>query len=174
MALGAMIDRLRAALHRAITTPLGDRFAPIRVPKDLARRANVALGQPICSRDELAKRRAAEARLRDLRSGAAAGGADPAAAGASPATAPVMVYFEQGRNTRELARIEELLDAKSIPFTKLDVQGDEATLTFVTRRASCEADDLPVVFVGGIPVGSYPKLVEWDVSGELARALRPN
>jgi len=165
-----MLDRLRHALHRAITTPRGDRFTPIRVPKDLARRANIALGQPICSSDELAARRRAAARLQDLRANRIADAPAPTAA----APVPVMVYFERNRNIRELARIEELLAARSIAFTKLDVTGDEATLTFVTRKASCEADDLPIVFVGGVPVGTYPKLVEWDVSGELARAQKPN
>ena len=52
-----MIDLVRTSLHRAITTPAGDRFFPLRVPKDLARRVNAMLGDPICSREELERRR---------------------------------------------------------------------------------------------------------------------
>ena len=44
-----------------------DAIAALRVQKDLARRLNVALGMPLCSKDDLAKRRAAEARLATLR-----------------------------------------------------------------------------------------------------------
>ena len=55
-----------------------------------------------------------------------------------------MVYFERDRQTSELARITELLDARRIEYRLLDVAGDEATLAFVTREARCEPQDLPV------------------------------
>ena len=50
---------------------------------------------------------------------------------------------------RELTRIEELLAGKAIPFKRLDVGNDEATVEVGghARRAQCERDDLPVVFV---------------------------
>jgi glutaredoxin len=159
-----MLDPLRTGLHKIITTTLGDGFLPLRVPKVVARRVNMFLGNPLCSAEDLAKRRAAEKRLRELR----AGGQAPAI---PREPAPVIVYFEKDRNARMLTRIEEALHAKNIAFTKLDVAGDEATMQFITRTAKCEEDDLPIVFVASTPVGGYDALVAWDVSGELTKAV---
>jgi len=172
-----MLDTLRVTLFRAITSPRGDALALVRVQKDLARRLNVTLGMPLCSADDLAKRRAAEARLASLRGGSAreAGAravpasAAPTASGAS--AAPVMIYFEKDRNVRELTRMKEALDARGIAYTLLDVAGDETTLDFVKREAKCEDDDLPIAFVAGTPIGGFDAVVEWDVSGRLAKAL---
>lgn len=161
-----MLDLVRTSLHRAITTPAGDGFLPIRVPKDLARRVNSLLGDPLCSADELERRRAGEARLAALKDGNAA----PTTAVAKVAV-PVMLYFEKDRNARLFGRIRELLDAKKITYTMLDVAGDHATRDFVLREAKCKDDDLPVVFVGGTAIGGYNDLVDWDVSGRLAKAL---
>lgn len=159
-----MLDPLRTGLHKIITTPVGDGFLPLRVPKVLARRMNLFFGSPLCSAEDLEKRRAAQKRLQELRSSSES----------SPIQrepAPVTVYFEKDRNLRMLIRIEEALHAKNIAFTKLDVSGDEATMQFVTRTAKCEEDDLPIVFVASTPVGGYDSLVAWDVSGELAKAV---
>jgi glutaredoxin len=161
-----MLDRVRSTLHRALSTPAGDRFFPVRLPKDLARRMNAALGEPLCSTEELERRRAARTRLEQLRtSGARSGAPLPRDA------APVMVYFEKDRNTRLLGRIEEALRAKDIAYTRLDVAGDDSTKSFVMREARCKEDELPVVFVAGRPVGGYNQLVEWDVSGKLEKAV---
>jgi hypothetical protein len=159
-----MLDPLRTGLHKLISTPAGDGFLPVRVPKVLARRVNMFLGYPLCSREELAQRRAAQKRLEELRT---SGEARPIPRD----PAPVTVYFEKDRNVRMLNRIEEALAAKNIAFTKLDVSGDEATMQFITRTANCEEDDLPIVFVASSPIGGYDQLVAWDVSGELAKAV---
>jgi len=161
-----MLDRVRDTLYRAIATPRGDAFAAIRVPKDLARRLNETLGAPLAPRDELARRAAARDRLAALR---AAGSSE---ARRSVARAPLLVYFEKDRNVRELVRIEELLGAKGHEWKRLDIAGDEATLDFVVRKAKCEADDLPVVFVADRVVGGYDALVAADVSGELEKLVR--
>jgi hypothetical protein len=163
-----LVDALRDSLYRAITTPRGDSLLPIRIQKDLARRLNMTLGSPLCSREEAAKRREAARRLEQLRRGGAS--ATPKAAAPREA-APVMVYFEKDRNVRELGRVEELLGAKAIPFTRLDVRGDEATLDFVMREAKCKEDELPVVFVAGTAIGGYTALVAADVSGDLERRV---
>ena len=104
----------------------------------------------------------------------------PAARDATPAPkpkpkpkrepAPVLVYFERDRNQRLIERVRELLEAKQIPFRALDVSGDAATLAFIVREAKCEDDDLPIVFVAGVPVGGYNELVDWEVSGKLQTA----
>jgi hypothetical protein len=162
-----MLDLVRDALYRAITTPLGDSLAPVRIPKDLARRLNATFGRPLASREELARRAHARERLEELRRGGGGQG------GTSTEAAPVLVYFEKDRNARELGRIEELLGAKGYEYKRLDVGGDEATIDFVTRKAKCEPDDLPVVFVADQPIGTYDALVRADVSGELAKLVRP-
>ena len=168
-----ILDLVRTTLHTAITTPIGDGFAALRVPKGLARRLNITFGSPLCSGEELEKRKNARTRLKSLRGGASARNAPrrEAATAAAREAAPVMVYFEKERNVRELVRIEELLKAKNIAYTRLDVTGDEATTNFVMREAKCESDDLPVVFVAGVSVGNYAALVAADVSGDLAKAI---
>ncbi len=160
-----MLTRLRDALYRAVVAPQGDSFAPLRISKDLARRLNATLGQPLASAEDLARRSDAATRLQRLR----AAGSGVSRPGAEPA--PVLVYVEGDRNVRELTRIEELLGSKSIAWKRLDVAGDEATLEFVIRRAGCERDDLPVVFVADRAVGTYPALVDADASGELERLI---
>jgi glutaredoxin len=158
-----MFDSIRTLLHRAITTPRGDSLAPIRLPKQVAKGLNELLGEPICSPEELEKRRAEEkARVeRILR---------PAGT-TSRAPAPVVIYFEKDRNARELVRISEALGAHGITPKLLDVTGDEATISFVMLEAKCERDELPVVFVGGVAVGGFRELVAFDASGQLKKAV---
>jgi|ERR1019366_7665156 hypothetical protein len=164
-----LVDRLRDSLYRVITTPRGDAFAPLRIQKDLARRLNMTLGSPLCSREEGEKRREAAVRLDRLRHGSP--GDTASKSDRVREAAPVMVYFEIDRNVRELGRVEELLAAKGIAFTKLDVRGDEVTLDFVMREAKCKDDELPIVFVAGTAIGGFTALVAADVSGELERRV---
>jgi hypothetical protein len=166
-----MLDIVRTSLHRAITTPIGDGFLPVRLQKDFARRVNVLLGEPLCSREELARRQAGRAKLEELKK---TGGKTPGLVVEAQAQAPVMVYFEKDRNVRLLGRIQEALDAKAIKYTLLDVAGDEGSKAFVLREAKCKDDDLPIVFVAGAVIGGYNELVDWDVSGRLAKALVGN
>lgn len=163
-----MLDIVRTSLHRAITTPTGDQFLPLRLPKDLARRMNTLLGAPLCSPAELERRRAGRAKLEELKKG---GTTAATASAATTIQAPVLVYFEKDRNARMLGRIKEVLDAKRITYTLLDVAGDSVARDFVLREAKCKDDDLPIVFVATTPVGGYNELVDWDVSGRLAKAL---
>jgi hypothetical protein len=159
-----MIDSVRNKLYRAITTSRGDGFGPLRIPKDLARRVNTALGRPLAPTDELVARRDARQRLETLRTSRHQSAPKRVAA-------PVLVYFEKDRNANELRRIKEALDAKAIAYKLLDVAGDEATLEFVTRKAGCKEDELPVVFVADKAIGNFPALVEADVSGALEKAI---
>jgi ribosome-binding factor A len=163
-----MLDILRTRLHGAITSPKGDGLFPIRVTKDLARRANLYVGMPLCSTEELARRNAATEKLKKLREN---GPVAREAKEKAKVLAPVTLYFEKNRNTRELLRIEELLQAKNITFHKRDIAGDEATMVFVTRAAKCKDDDLPVLFVADEPIGNFAAIVAADVSGELAKKI---
>lgn len=162
-----MLDRLKSTLHRAITTKRGDSLLPIRVGKDIARRVNYTFGEVLGSAETLEKRRIARERLTDLRANHSEAKATPK----ERVQAPVTIYHEGVRNARILARVEELLAAKSIKVIKLDVENDEATLTFVMHTANCKSDDLPIVFVGDKCVGGYDALVQADVSGELEKKL---
>lgn len=165
-----MLDLVRTGLHRVITTEAGDRFLPVRLPKDIARRMNVMFGEPLCSKAELERRRNGAARLEELKKTSAK---TTTPSTGSREAAPVMIYFENGRNERFLGRIKELFDSKSVKYTLLDVTGDVGTKDFVLREAKCKEDDLPVVFVGGTVVGGYNELVDFDVSGRLKKALFP-
>lgn len=164
-----MLDRVRTSLHKAITSPVGEGLLPVRLPKEALRRVNALLGDPLCSKEELDRRRAGWAKLEELKrnGGKPVGGSAPA----PRVQAPVMVYFEKDRNARMLGRMQEMLDAKGIKYTLLDIAEDATTRAFVMREARCKEDDLPVVFVASAPVGGYNELVDWDVSGKLTRAL---
>ena len=155
---------VRTGLHRLITTKRGDSFPPIRVPKDLARRANQTLGEPLCSKEELARRQGAEKKLAELLR-------SKKRVEIAREPAPVTVYFEGDRNARIKTRVEELLRSKNIAFKAMDVQNDEAAKNFVVRTAKCKEDELPIVFVASDPVGDYNELVAWDVAGKLHRAV---
>lgn len=159
-----MLDGFRATLHRLIETPRGDALAVVRVPKILARSLNDLLGNPLCSEEEIARRRAAMARLSSLTR-------TPEKETARREPAPVVVYFEKDRNQRLVERVRELLDARGVVYRMLDVAGDERTMAFVVREAQCDEDDLPIVYVGATVIGGYEKLVESDVSGGLRRAV---
>lgn len=164
-----MFDLVRTTLHKAITTPAGDGFLPIRLQKDLARRVNAILGEPICSQAELERRRAGRARLEELKK---IGGRSASTPKVEALQAPVTVYYEKDRNARMFGRMKEMLDAKGVKYTVIDVTGDETSRQFVMREAKVKDDDLPVVFVASAAVGGYNELVDWDVSGKLAKALR--
>jgi hypothetical protein len=159
-----MLDVLRTTLHRVLVTPVGDSVTPLRVTKDLARRLNVTLGQPICSPDDLATRRRAREKLAEL----ARSGTRVVETSAAPA-APVKVYFEGDRNARELTKIRELLDGRGIVYDALDVANDEPMIEFVTREAKCEKDELPIVFIGPTAIGGFNDLANADLSGALTR-----
>ena len=158
-----MLDKLRTTLHQAIDTPREDGNPVVELPKLFARRLNRFLGDPLCSPEDLEKRRAARAKLATLQ------GTSEVKLAREPA--PVVVYFEKDRNQRMSDRVEELLKSRGIAYRSLDVTGDEATLAFVMREAKCEEDDLPIVYVAGTPVGGYNDLVDWDVSGKLKTAV---
>jgi hypothetical protein len=151
-------------LDQAITSPAGDGFAPVRIQKDLVRRLNVVLGRPICSLEEAEQRRNARTRLGSLRT-------KKSTAPRAREAAPVLVYFEKDRNARELGRVKETLEAKGYAYKLCDATGDEATLDFVTRKAGCARDELPIVFVADRVIGGFRALVDADVSGELAKAI---
>lgn len=148
-----MLDLVRTSLHRVLRNV------------DLAQRVNAMLGEPLCSKEELKRRRDARARLAELRKGG------KRTTKLAREQAPVQIYHEGDRNARMLGRMKETLDAQGVRYTLLDVAGDQATKEFVQLQAKCKEDELPIVFIGGVAVGGYNDLVDWQVSGKLAKAL---
>ena len=146
-------DLVRTGLHRVLKNV------------DLAQRMNVMLGEPICSKEELKRRRDARAKLAELRK------SGKRTTKLAREQAPVQIYVEGDRNARLVGRVKELLDSKSVKYTVLDVAGDQATKEFVMLQAKCKEDELPIVFIGGVAVGGYNELVDWEVSGRLAKAI---
>ena len=160
----AMFDAVRSLLHRAIVTPRGDSIRAVRVPKEIVRGLNDYLGGPLCSADEIQRRRAAEKRLEELRRG-------PRKVTKKREAAPVMVYFEKDQHHRQLLKVTEILAARKIAYTRLDITGDAATLEFVLRESRRQKDDLPLVFIGGTAVGGARELGELDGKGGLVKAV---
>lgn len=148
-----MLDIVRTSLHRVLRNV------------DLAQRMNAMLGEPLCSKEELKRRRDARARLAELRA------SGKRTTRIAREQAPVQIYHEGDRNMRMLGRIKETLDAAGVRYTLLDVAGDQATMEFVKLQAKCKEDELPIVFIGGVAVGGFNELVDWQVSGKLAKAL---
>ena len=87
----------------------------------------------------------------------------------------IEVFRREGKrhteNDRFVWRETDVPVAGATCELKADVSGDEATLLFVMHTAGCEANDLPIVFVGSKCVGAYPAVVAADVSGKLASLL---
>jgi hypothetical protein len=124
------------------------------------RKLNDALGRPLAPVDELADRRAF-----------AAGYGKSASAAASSAkreAAPVIVYHLD-KQRRDLPRFTQVLDAAEIPYTVVNLEGDEATLAAVKRDS--KGKRLPLVFIAGDCIGGREEMTAMDRSGELKKRV---
>jgi glutaredoxin len=155
-------------VHRAMTSEHVARVPGASTVQGLAQRANRVLGLPIASAEELTKRDAAAARLRELREAGASGGKLEAPA------CPVTLYREGEQFVLDVRKIEELLTATGVAHRVLDLRGDETMQSFVRlglAKAGLPADTMPVLFVADRAVGGYREWVEADASGKLKRWL---
>jgi len=128
---------------------------------ELARRANEALGRPLADEDELAERRAFEAR----------GGRVEARAEAKPGAkepAPVIVYH-MDKTRRDALKLTEILDGAGVPYRISNIQEDPAAQMAVRRDS--KGFRLPVVFIAGEPVGGRAELLNLASSGELKKKV---
>jgi glutaredoxin-related protein len=151
--LQQVTDRLRVLVADALHSPRGNQWKPVRVVREALGTANDLVGRPFCSAAELATRRAPTAQ---------------AAAPMAREAAPVMLYFD-GRDHRTKKKMEELLAARGIGFSVLDVSADEATRSWAVTAA--KLDELPLVFIAGQPIGGLHELTQLDVNGELKRRV---
>jgi glutaredoxin len=149
-----LIDRLRADAHRAIDKLPG-------MLGDAARRANTALGRPLADADELADRRAFEARATATATPTATPRADRAAA-------PVIVYH-MDKTRRDVARLTEVLDGAGIPYKVMNIQEDPAAQAAIRRDS--KGFRLPVVFIAGEAIGGRAELTNLAASGDLKRKV---
>lgn len=135
---------------------------------ELARRANEALGRPLADEEELAERRAFEARSE---AGAGAVGAKPAAAASAPSAsepAPVIVYH-MDKTRRDALKLTEILDDAGIPYRVSNIQEDPAAQMAVRRDS--KGFRLPVVFIAGEAIGGRAELVNLQTSGALKKKV---
>ena len=149
-----MLSLVRSALHRAITTPRGDSLAPVRIPKDLARRLNVALGQPArpargAGQARSKRGRASPSCARRARRASACGARPRRCSSTSRRTGTSASWCASRSSSAP----------RGYAWKRLDVAGDDATIDFVMLQAKCERDELPVVFVADRAMGGYEALV---------------
>jgi glutaredoxin-related protein len=153
----SLIDRVRARAYAAL-----DR-APGKV-RDLAHKANEALGRPLADADELAERRAFAAGR-----GNVTAVAQPAPAKSETQDqAPVLVYF-MDKQKRDVGKLTDILDANGITYTVTNIQEDPAAQAAVRRDS--RGIRLPVVFVAGDCLGGRTELVNAASSGELKKKV---
>ncbi|MGE0545692.1 MAG: glutaredoxin family protein [Kofleriaceae bacterium] len=152
------LDRARSQGHAGIAKLPGKLG-------ELARKANEALGRPLADADELADRKAFEARA------AAGGTAKPAAKPAAKTgtdVAPVIVYH-MDKTRRDALRLVEILDGAGIPHQVTNIQEDPAAQMAVRRDS--KGYRLPVVFIAGEPIGGRAELSNLASSGELKKRV---
>lgn len=66
-------------------------------------------------------------------------------------------------------QVERLLQAREIPYEKIDLTGDAAGISDLSARTGMFT--LPQVFIDGKLVGGYTETAAADKSGELAKLL---
>jgi glutaredoxin len=149
------LDDLRARAHAALGKLPG-------AVGDAARRANAALGRPLADAEELADRRAFEARTARLATEAA----KPAAARRD--AAPVVVYH-MDKTRRDADKLADMLAAENVPYKMSNIQEDPAAQMAVRRDS--KGFRLPVVFIAGEPIGGRAELSNLIAGGELAKKV---
>jgi glutaredoxin len=149
--LSGFSDKLRALAHRGLAD--NESASPlVKRARELANTVNDLLGKPI----------RAEA------PSAAAVGGPVAVTPLVREQAPVILYFD-GKDHRTKAKVEELLHARDVKFSLLDVGNDEAERSWVVTAA--KRDEFPIVVIAGTPVGGLEELTQLDVQGDLKRRV---
>jgi len=152
MLLSTVSNRVRVLVNQALTSEVGNGWKPVKLVKNVLGTANDLVGRPFCSAEELETRRAAVAPVKVTVREAA----------------PVMVYFD-GKDHRTKKKVEELLNARNIPFKVLDVTDDEATRSWAQTTA--KQLEFPLVFVAGESLGGLHELTDADVNGLLSKKV---
>lgn len=141
-----MLDRLKKKAHDVLASERGNGFAPVRLARRAAQRANDALGRPIASDEELARRAAYES----------AGTNDRSADSAARVAAPVMI-FHLDKHHVKVKKMRDVLDAAGIPYETQNLENDPAGISATNRDAN--GFKMPVVFIAGTCVGGLEQLI---------------
>lgn len=150
--LNVITEKLRALVHQGLQESESDGPLVRRV-REVANTVNDLLGKPIRAHDDAD---------------------EPSTAGGVVVTpmvreqAPVILYFD-GKDHRTKTKVEELLKARDIKFSLLDVANDEAERSWVITAAKRE--EFPIVVIAGTPVGGFEELTQLDVQGDLKRRV---
>ena len=158
-----VLDRGRVLLHDAVYDDRGNGVPPVRWTRQALRFANDLLGQPLCSQDELSRRKGqvaeAEARVAEERQGSQA---------PTREAAPVALYITD-QDHRTPKKIEDIFKGRDIPYTVLDVTDDEVSRSWALTQA--KRTEFPLVFIAGEPIGSLDDVMQADVRGELVKKV---
>jgi glutaredoxin 3 len=65
---------------------------------------------------------------------------------------------------------KRLLTARGVPFTEVDVTGDDAKRAWLVEATGRRT--VPQIFIGGEAIGGYDDLAALDGSGQLAEKLK--
>jgi len=152
--LSKVTDRVRTLVAGALASESGNQYKPIRVMREVLGTANDLAGRPFCTAEELAERRGENLA--------------PESTPTAREAAPVMLYVD-GKDQRSKKKIVELLQARDIKFTELDVTEDEATRSWAVTAA--KRDEFPLVFIAGEPIGGLHELTQADVNGILKKKV---
>jgi glutaredoxin len=150
--LNVITEKLRALVHQGLQESQSDGPLVRRV-REVANTVNDLLGKPIRAQDATAQN---------------AAGAPAVVAPLVREQAPVILYFD-GKDHRTKTKMEELLGARDIKFSLLDVTNDEAERSWVITAAKRE--EFPIVVIAGTAVGGFEELTQLDVQGDLKRRV---
>jgi glutaredoxin-related protein len=151
-------DRIRARAHAAIEK------LPSKA-RDLALKANEALGRPLADEHELQDRRAFATKVG---SATTTSGSKTVVAASSAAVAPVIVYY-MDKTRRDATKLTDMLDAEKIPYKLSNIQEDPAAQMAVRRDS--KGNRLPIVFIAGEVIGGKAELSNLISSGELKKKV---
>jgi glutaredoxin len=153
-----MLDRFKKKAHAMLSSQRGEKFAPVRLARKVALRANDALGRPIASEQELAERAAYEA----------AGRGATVETKAERVAAPVMI-FHLDKHHVKVKKMRDVLDSAGIPYQTQNLENDPAGISATNRDAG--GFKMPVVFIAGTCVGGLEQLINLNGNRELDKLV---
>lgn len=157
------LRKTRVLLHSLLTSERGNALVPVRLFRSVGTVLNDLVGRPLRSTEEFQR---GDQEVSEAESALAATRRNDTEIRREPA--PVVVYVTD-QDYRTPKRIGDVLKGREIPYTINDVTEDEATRSWALTQA--HADQFPLVFIAGEPVGGLDELMQLDVSGELLRKL---
>jgi len=151
--LSTLTDKLRSFAYQRLAGSESDGPLVRRV-REVANTVHDLLGKPL--------------RAKDVEDDLSGGGPSLVVTPAVREQAPVILYFD-GKDHRTKTKVEELLNAREIKFSVLDVTNDEAERSWVITAAKRE--EFPIVVIAGTPVGGLHELTQLDVQGQLKKRV---